>query len=268
MNRLAIGTPCTFLPTRSQNRHQPSSQDQRAHPRLNSGTTTTPRRSGLLLPPRPARPPVAGAGVGHAGVDERRPAHDVDAGGRLDVVEVQRLAPVRGPRGEDGHGGGEAGVAGRLAARGQGDAQGQVVDVAVGRGADVCDCVGEAVVGVVVVVGVAVGVAVGVVVLQAGGVVRDVVGEEAGVGLAYLRVFALVVVLAGARGAEGLGEGGHEGGAGGEDGGAGGVEDGGDGGEGTGGVEEGHGVLEKCQLVFGGVGGVGRFRVLFFLGGG
>lgn len=40
---------------------------------------------------------------------------------------------------------------------------------------------------------------------------RDVVGEEPGVGLADLRVFTVVVVLAGARGAEGEGEGGHEG---------------------------------------------------------
>ena len=126
------------------------------------------------------------------------------------------------------------------------DAEGQVVDVAVGRGAGVCDGVGEAVVFVVLL-------RVGRLardrgVLQAGGVVGDVVGEEARVGLAHLRVLAVVVVLAGAGGAEGLREGGHEGGAGGEGGGTGGVEDGGDGGEGAGGVEKGHGVLGR--LVF------------------
>ena len=53
-------------------------------------------------------------------------------------------------------------------------------------------------------------------VLEAGGVVRDVVGEEAGVGLTHLWVLGAVVVLAGGRGAEGEGEGGHEGRAGGE----------------------------------------------------
>ena len=49
------------------------------------------------------------------------------------------------------------------------------------------------------------------VVLEAGGVVGDVVGEEAGVGLADLRVLVVVVFLAGGGGAEGEGEGGHEG---------------------------------------------------------
>ena len=58
----------------------------------------------------------------------------------------------------------------------------------------------------------------------------DVVGEEAGVGLAHLGVLAVVVGLAGAGGAEGGCEGGHEGGAGGRGDGAGGVEEGGDGG--------------------------------------
>ena len=80
--------------------------------------------------------------------------------------------------------------------------------------------------------------------------VGDVVGEKAGVGLAHLRVLAVVVVLAGGGGAEGEGVRGHEGGAGGEDDGAGGVEDGGDGGEVAGCVEEGHGVLGNGRLVF------------------
>ena len=104
---------------------------------------------------------------------------------------------------------GEARVAGRQAARRQRHAQRQVVDVAVGRGGRVGDGVGEAVVLVVRVwVRAPRG---GGAVLQAGGVVRDVVGEEAGVSLAHLGVFVVVVLLAGGGGAEGDGERGHEG---------------------------------------------------------
>lgn len=231
-------------PPKSQNRSQRRRSDQQPQPTLphrsGSGTGAPPPQRGRRLLPAAAG---AGAGVRDAGVDKGGSAHDVDLGGGLDVVHVERLAPVGGRVGVHGHCVCEAGVAGRQAARGQVDAQGQVVDVAVGRGAGVCDGVGEAVVFVVLL-------RVGRLardrgVLQARGVVGDVVGEEARVGLAHLRVLAVVVVLAGAGGAEGLREGGHEGGAGGEGGGTGGVEDGGDGGEGAGGVEKGHGVLEE-----------------------
>ena len=147
-----------------------------------------------------------GARVGDGGLDKGGPAHLVDHGGRVDVVEVERLAPVGRRVRVDGHGAGQAGVAGREAARGQAQAQGQVVDVAVRGGGPVGDGVGEAVVSVVLV-------RQGWrrVVLQARGVVRDVVGEEAGVGLPDLGVLVVVVLLAGDRGAEGEGEGGHEG---------------------------------------------------------
>ncbi len=57
--------------------------------------------------------------------------------------------------------------------------------------------------------------------------VEDVVGEEAGVGLADERVLTVVVLGAGGGGAELGGVGGHEGGAEGKDDGAGGVKDGG-----------------------------------------
>ncbi len=190
----------------SQSRHQPRRSDQPArppHPPRSSSSIATPRsrRGGLLAPAG-----GTGAGVGDAGVDEGGPAHLVDHGGGVDVVEVERLAAVRGGGGVDGHGVGEAGVAGREAARGELDAEGDVVDVAVGRGGGVGDGVGEAVVVVVLL-----RVAGDGGVFEAGGVVGDVVGEEAGVGLAHLRVLAVVVVLAGAGGAEGEGEGGHEG---------------------------------------------------------
>ena len=72
---------------------------------------------------------------------------------------------------------------------------------------------------------------------------EDVVRQEAGVGLSDERVFALIVLRAGGGGAEGLGEGGHEGGAGGGVDVAGGAQGGGYRGEGFGGGEEGHGVL-------------------------
>ena len=163
-----------------------------------------PRRGGRLLALAVGG---VGARVGDAGLDEGGPAHLVDHGGRVDVVEVERLAPVRGRGGVDGHGAGQAGVAGREAARGEREAQGQVVDVAVRGGGPVRDGVGEAVVAVVLVRR-------GRLrrdVLEAGGVVGDVVGEEAGVGLADLGVLVVVVFLAGGRGAEGEGEGGHEG---------------------------------------------------------
>ena len=147
-----------------------------------------------------------GTRVGDGGLDEGRPAHLVDHGSRVDVVEVERLAPVGRRVRVDGHGAGQAGVAGREAARGQAQAQGQVVDVAVRGGGPVRDGVGEAVVSVVLV-------RLGRRrrVLQARGVVGDVVGEEAGVGLPDLGVLVVVVLLAGDRGAEGEGEGGHEG---------------------------------------------------------
>ena len=54
-------------------------------------------------------------------------------------------------------------------------------------------------------------------VFEAGGVVEDVVGDEAGVGLADDWVLALVVLGAGGGGAELEGVGGHYGGAFGED---------------------------------------------------
>ena len=59
-----------------------------------------------------------GAGVGDAGVDKGGPAHFVDEGGGVDVVEVEGLAFVGGRGGVDGHCGGEAAVAGRDGARG------------------------------------------------------------------------------------------------------------------------------------------------------
>ena len=65
-----------------------------------------------------------GARVGDGRLDESGPAHLVDHGGRIDVVEVERLARVGRRARIDGHGAGEAGVAGREAARGQLDAQG------------------------------------------------------------------------------------------------------------------------------------------------
>ena len=165
-------------------------------------TAVGPRRGGRLLALAVGG---IGARVGDAGLDESGPAHLVDHGGRVDVVEVERLALVRRRVRVDGHGPGEAGVAGREAARGQLDAQGQIVDVAVRGGGPVGDGVGEAVVLVVLVRVRRRGV------LQAGGVVGDVVGEEAGVGLADLGVLVVVVFLAGGGGAEGDGEGGHEG---------------------------------------------------------
>ena len=192
----------------SQSRDQTGRSDQQPQPRARAvDAPGRRRRSG----PLGAAAGGIGARVGDARVDVVGSAHLVDHGGGVDVVEVERLALVgRGGR-VGGHGLREARVAGRDAARGQAEAEGQVVDVAVRRGGLVGDGVGEAVVRVVVVL-----VRVRIVawrraVLQARGVVRDVVGEEAGVGLADLRVFAVVVVLAGARGAEGEGEGGHEG---------------------------------------------------------
>ena len=182
-----------------------------------------------------------GARVGYGRLDEVGPAHLVDHRGRVDVVEVERLGPVGRRARVDGHGAGQAGVAGREAARGQADAQGQVVDVAVRGGGPVRDGVGEAVALAVVVGG-------GGGALEAGGVVGDVVGEEARVGLPDLRVLVVVVFLAGGGGAEREGEGGHEGGAGGEEDGAGRVQDGGDGGDGAAGVEEGHGVLKARRV--------------------
>lgn len=192
----------------SQSRDQTSRSDQQSQPRARAIDAPGPRRRSRRLG---AAAGGIGARVGDARVDVVGSAHLVDHGGGVDVVEVERLALVgRGGR-VGGHGLREARVAGRDAARGQAEAEGQVVDVAVRRGGLVGDGVGEAVVRVVVVL-----VRVRIVawrraVLQARGVVRDVVGEEAGVGLADLRVFAVVVVLAGARGAEGDGEGGHEG---------------------------------------------------------
>ena len=192
----------------SQGRDQTRRSDQQSQPRARAVDAPGPRRrSG----PLGAAAGGIGARVGDARVDVVGSAHLVDHGGGVDVVEVERLALVGRRGGVGGHGLGEARVAGRDAARGQAEAEGQVVDVAVRRGGLVGDGVGEAVVRVVVVL-----VRVRIVawrraVLQARGVVRDVVGEEAGVGLADLRVFAVVVVLAGARGAEGEGEGGHEG---------------------------------------------------------
>ena len=226
--------------SRRQARRSNQQQPQQPTPRRASNS----RRRGLVLPAAGGVGPRVGDGRG----DEGGPAHLVDHGGGVDVVEVERLALVRGGGGVDGHGPREAGVAGREAARGERDAQGQVVDVAVRRGGPVGDGGGEA---VVLVVLPRVRVAPrrrGV--LQARGVVRDVVGEEAGVGLADLRVLGAVVLLAGGGGAQGEGEGGHEGRAGGEEDGAGGVEDGGDGGEGAAGVEEGHGVLGSGRLGF------------------
>lgn len=193
---------------RSQNREQSRRSDQQAQstlpPRRVNNARPNPRRGGRLAP--------AAVGTG-ARVRDRRPhkggsAHLIDHGGRVDVVEVERLTPVRRRVRVDGHGPREARVAGREAARGQPEAHGEVVHVAVGRGGLVGDCVGEAVVLVVLLL---VRVARGRSVLQAGGVVGDVVGEEAGVGLAHLGVFVVVVVLAGGGGTEGEGEGGHEG---------------------------------------------------------
>ena len=66
--------------------------------------------------------------------------------------------------------------------------------------------------------------------------------------MAHLRVFAVVVGLTGAAGAQGEGERRHERGAGGEGDGARGVEDGRDGGEGLCRVEKGHGVLGDRRL--------------------
>ena len=185
-------------------RREPSRRgsDQQQRPSTLARTAVGPRRGGRLLALAAGG---VGARVGDAGLDEGGPAHLVDHGGRVDVVEVERLALVRRRARVDGHGPGEAGVAGREAARGQLDPQGQVVDVAVGGGGPVGDGVGEAVI-LVVLVRVR-----GRGVLQAGGVVGDVVGEEAGVGLADLGVLVVVVVLAGGGGAEGEGEGGHEG---------------------------------------------------------
>ena len=86
-----------------------------------------------------------------------------------------------------------------------------------------------------------------------------------------LGVLLVVVVLAGGRGAEGEGEGGHEGRAGGEEDGTGCVQDGGDGGHGAAGVEEGHGVLEVEDVSFPGsklAGGIGSREESDILGGG
>lgn len=195
-------------PNGSQSREQSRRSDQQAQ------STLPPRRVNNARPsPRSGRRLTPTAGGTRARVRDRGrhkggSAHLVDHGGRVDVVEVERLAPVRRRVRVDGHGPREARVAGREAARGQGEAHGEVVDVAVGRGGFVGDGVGEAVVFVVLLL---VRVARGRGVLQAGGVVGDVVGEEAGVGLAHLGVFVVVVVLAGGGGAEGKSKGGHEG---------------------------------------------------------
>ena len=208
-------------------RRRRSNQQQQSPPTL-PRTVVDPRRGGRRLLALAAG--GVGARVGDARLDEGGPAHLVDHGGRVDVVEVERLALVGRRARVDGHGAGEAGVAGRQAARGQPHAQGQVVDVAVRGGGPVGDGVGEAVVLVVLVRVRRRGV------LQARGVVGDVVGKEAGVGLADLGVLVVVVFLAGGGGAEGEGEGGHEGRAGGEEDGAGCVQDGGDVGAGAAGV--------------------------------
>lgn len=223
-----------------------TNQQQQQRPPTLPRTAADPRRGGRRRLLALAAGGV-GARVGDGGLDEAGPAHLVDHGGRVDVVEVERLALVRRRARVDGHGAGQAGVAGREAARGQADAQGQVVDVAVRGGGPVGDGVGEAV-GLVVLVRGGGGVRCRGA-LEAGGVVGDVVGEEAGVGLADLRVLLVVVFLAGGGGAEGEGEGGHEDGAAGEEDGAGRVQDGGDGGDGAAGVEEGHGVLEVRRSV-------------------
>ena len=186
--------------SRNSQRREPSRRRSDRHQQRPLRAAAGPRRSGRLLALAVGR---VGARVGYVGLDERGPAHLVDHGGRGDVVEVERLAFVRRRGREDGHGAGEAGVAGREAAGGETEAQGQVVDVAVRGGGAVRDGVGEAV--ILIVLGGRRGV------FEAGGVVGDVVGEEAGVGLADLGVLGVVVFLAGGGGAEGEGEGGHEG---------------------------------------------------------
>ena len=125
---------------------------------------------------------------------------------------------------------------GRSGAAGKGNAEGEVVDVGVGRGGGVCDCVGETVVAVV-----------GGVIFEAAGVVEEIVCDEAVVGLQHERVLGAVVGAAVAVGFDLGGEGGHEGGASREDDGAGGVQGGGYGGEGFRGCEEGVGVLCRSR---------------------
>ena len=161
-----------------------SDHNQEAHKRARRAPQSSSRSSRAL-----------GLGLTDGLIDKVGSAAHIDDLGRLGVIGADGLAFVRRHRVEIAHCRLQTLGAGQLAPSGEGHAQREIVDVAVGGGGVVGDGVGEAVfVGAV---------------FQAGGLVERGVGDEAGVGLAHDGVLQLVVCGAVAVELELLGEARH-----------------------------------------------------------